>query len=141
MATERILVKAVGGLAVVRFVAATVVAARAVWNARRDRPWMAFSATPLAMTAGALVGLWWTWLPLLLCACIWSRAWRWSWLLTLQLGIVGAEWAYIGATALAQWPDLRIFVGLIWASIPLALAMAGIANREYHNLPERGLRL
>src|ERR1700688_4797936 len=100
MTTVRIDTTRIGGLALVRFVQRSIDGSRATWDARRDRPWMAFTAVPLAMTASALVGIWWTWLPLLCCACVWSRAWQWSWLLTLQLGIVGAEWSYVGATCL-----------------------------------------
>jgi hypothetical protein len=92
------------------------------------------------MTAAALLGVWWTWLALLGCGWVWSKAWRWSWLLTLQLAVVSAEWAYVGASSLATSTN-RTIVGVLWTAFPLVLAGAGILNRRYHDLPERGIHL
>jgi hypothetical protein len=98
-------------------------------------------AVPLAMTATALVDDWWLWFPLVIGAASCSPAWRWTWVLSLQLGVVGTEWAYVGAVSLATWPTHRIFVGFVWGGTSLALAVVGLFNRRYQSLPERHLRL
>lgn len=109
-------------------------ALRVAWAARRDRPWLALLAVPLAMNASGLMQLWWLW-PLLLAgsaAC--TRTWRWSWVLSFQLAAIGTEWAYVGATSLAQWPTHRSVVGAIWACVMLYVAGAANLNREFQRL-------
>jgi len=111
------------------------------WSKRKSRLWLAWVAVPLAMNAAGLTDLWWLWLPLLGLAGLWSPSWRWNWVLTLQLGIVGTEWAYVGVSALVAWRTQRALVGTIWAASALAIAMASIANRRYQRLPERSIRM
>jgi hypothetical protein len=101
------------------------------WSERRDRPWLALVAVPLAMNATGLVGLWWTWPPMLLGAAACTRAWRWSWVLALQLGAIGTEWAYVGAASLVQWPTQRLAVGAIWATVAFYFAGAGSLHRQF----------
>jgi len=106
----------------------------------RDRPRLALIAAPLVMTAAALQEQWWLWVPLTSCAWGMNRRRRWSWLMSLQLGVVGFEWAYVGAVALGTWPDHRLAIGVTWAGVAVALAIAGALSDRYQNLPERGLR-
>ena len=109
-------------------------AARRDWTLRRDRPWLGLIAVPLAMNASGLMHLWWQWVPLLLGAAACTPKWRWSWILSFQLGALGTEWAYLGATSLAQWPMQRLMVGAIWAWVALCLAGTANLNREIQEL-------
>ena len=131
MKTKTIAAKALRRVAAATTTMRIFTIARGVWSARRDRPWLALVAVPLAMNAAGLLGLWWTWVPLLLGAAACSRAWRWSWVLALQLGAIGTEWAYVGATSLAQWPSQRLFVGATWATVAFYFAGAGSLHRQY----------
>jgi hypothetical protein len=112
-------------------------AARLVWAQRRDRPWLALVAVPLAMNASGLMQLWWLWVPLLLGAAACTPAWRWSWVLTFQLGAIGTEWAYVGATSLGQWPSQRLVVGATWACVALYLAGGASLHRQYRDFRDR----
>ena len=115
-------------------------ALRVEWARRQDRPRLALIAVPLAMNATGLVGLWWTWPVLVAGAAACTPAWRWSWVLTFQLGAIGTQWAYVGAIALAVWPDHRVLVGVVWTGGVLALGLAGDFNRRYHDLRGRRVR-
>lgn len=106
------------------------------WTTRRDRPWLAIVAVALAMNASGLVQLWWLWVPLLLGAATCTPEWRWSWVLSFQLGVVGTEWAYVGATSLGQWPGQRLLIGATWALVVLFLAVAAKLNRRLQG-PQR----
>ena len=116
-------------------------ALRLSWTTRTDRPWLALLAVPLAMNASALTEHWWLWIPLVIGASACTPAWRWTWVLSLQLAVVGTEWAYVGAVSLAMWPTQRTFVGFAWTGSVIALAVVGLINRRYQSLPERHLRL
>jgi hypothetical protein len=137
MATIGILHKKVGG----RLAGSAVrnVALRLIneWRSRRDRQWLALVAVPLAMNASALEALWWTWVPLLLCAVACTPAWGWVWAVTLPLAAIGTQWAFVGVNALITWPESRLIVGAVWASVALSFAIAAKANRRYWDLPER----
>ena len=109
------------------------------WTKRRDRPWLAIVAVALAMNASGLVAAWWLWVPLLLGAATCTPDWRWSWVLSFQLGIVGTEWAFVGATSLGQWPGQRLFIGASWALVALSLAVAAKLNRRLQG-PQRQRR-
>jgi hypothetical protein len=100
------------------------------WTDRRDNGWLAVIAVPLAMTSAALVGAWWTWPMLLAGSWACGRDWRWSWLLALELGFVGWQWALDGASALANAPTDLLLIGAIWAAFPAALAVAGHRTRR-----------
>jgi hypothetical protein len=106
------------------------------WTKRRDRPWLAIVAVALAMNASGLVAAWWLWVPLLLGAATCTPEWRWSWVLSFQLGVVGTEWAFVGATSLGQWPGQRLFIGAIWALLALLMAVAAKLNRRLQG-PQR----
>ena len=106
------------------------------WTKRRDRPWLALVAVPLAMNASGLVQLWWLWVPLLLGAASCTPEWRWSWVLSFQLGVVGTEWTFVGATWLGQWPGQRFFIGATWTLVALFLAVVAKFNRRLQG-PQR----
>lgn len=110
---------------------------RAQWMRRRDCPRLAFLAIPLAMNATGMVWLWWTWPLLLAGAAACTPAWRWSWVLTFQLGAIGTQWAYDGGTALGMWPDHRILIGVLWAGAVIALGIAADFNQRYHDRRKR----
>lgn len=114
-------------------------ALRLEWTQRRDRPLLALIAVPLAMNATGLVGLWWAWTVLLAGAAACTPAWRWSWVLSFQLGAIGTQWAYVGAVSLAMWPDQRAIVGGVWAGGVFALGMAGDFNRRYRERRPRSM--
>ena len=80
--------------------------------------------------------MWWMWPLLLVGAWACMRSWRWFWLLSLELGFVGATWAEVGIIALAQFPNHRLLIGVIWAAFALALAGAGAMNRQRYSRPE-----
>jgi hypothetical protein len=108
----------------------------ASWREREERSWLGLVGVPLGETATGLLDEWWTWLLLLFAAWAWTPSWRWSWLLAFELGFVGTTWAAIGATTLADFPENQLLVGVLWALFPLALALAGIANRRRQSGPE-----
>jgi hypothetical protein len=101
---------------------------------------LAVIAVPLAMNASGLEALWWVWVPLLLGAAACTPEWRWSWLLTLQLGVGGTQWAFAGASALVTWPGHLPIIGAIWAGVALSFAAAAKDHRRYRDLPERHIR-
>jgi len=86
------------------------------------------------MNASGLLQLWWIWPVLLAGAAACTPAWRWSWILTFQLAVIGTEWAYVGAISFATWPTQRTVVGAMWACVALYLAGAGNLYRQYRNL-------
>ena len=105
------------------------------WQLRRERLTLALIAVPLAETASGLAGQWWTWPALLAGAWACTRNWRWTWLLSLELGAVGVMWAMVGADLLARSSANLFVVGGAWAALPLALAAAGLRNRHRHAKP------
>jgi hypothetical protein len=116
--------------AFVEAVTSAVAAFHSAWSSRAERLWIALVAIPLAEIASGLVGEWWTWPVLAVCAWTCTPSWRWLWLLSVELGFVGVMWAAVGATPLAHLPNDRLVVGAIWAAFPLALAGAGWMNRR-----------
>jgi hypothetical protein len=116
--------------------ATTLRALSEAWSARRERLSLGLIGAPLAMIATGLTGLLWMW-PLLLAgswAC--TPSWRWSWMLALEEAFVGLQWAFVGASMLAQFPGVRLLVATMWVAFPLALAGAGFVNRRRHARPE-----
>jgi hypothetical protein len=99
--------------------------ARSAWFRRACRPWRCVVAVPLAMTAAAQLGLWWTWPILVFLAAWWSPWWRWAWVLALEEAIISSEWAYVGISALREWPHQRASVEVLWIAFPLLLACVG----------------
>ena len=134
MTTTTRVIRTAQGVVDVAHVQGAAGAVQLAWTQRRDRPWLAMVAVPLAMNASGLTQLWWLWIPLLLGAAACTPAWRWSWVLTFQLGAIGTEWAYVGATSLAEWPTQRAVVGATWTCVALYLAGAGNLNRQLRDL-------
>jgi len=100
-------------------------------SSRRSRPWIAMVAVPLAMTATMLLLDWWAWPALGLCAWWWAdRSWRWTWLVAVEAGLVGTQWAFIGAYGLADFPNHRGIVAAVWIGFASALAGASWLNRR-----------
>lgn len=108
---------------------------------RRERAWLALVGIPLALIAAALSGEWLACPPLLAASWWWTKSWRWSWVLALEEGAFGAQWAYTGATGLALFRAERTLVAIVWVAIPAALAVAARRNRERMDRPEWGIRL
>lgn len=106
------------------------------WTNRRNNDWLGIIAVPLGMTATGLADQWWSWPLLLIDAACLTRAWRWSWILSLELAWVGTAWAYVGAVQLGVNRSHVLLVGLLWAAVAGALAGAGWLNRRHHALPE-----
>lgn len=115
--------------------AATVL--RAVGK-RPERPLLGLIAVPLAMNESmdAVVlspqsRTWLAWLPLLFCAWWWAprRQFRWTFLIALEAGALGAQWSYLGGVALATWPQSRGSVAAIWIGVALLLAGGAALNR------------
>jgi hypothetical protein len=80
---------------------------------------------PLAMTAAAQLGLWWTWPILVFLAAWWSPWWRWAWVLALEEAIVSSEWVYVGTSALTEGTHEGVLVALLWIAFPLMIAIVG----------------
>ena len=99
--------------------------ARSVRLRRVSRPWRCVVAVPLAMTATAQLGLWWTWPILVFLAAWWSPWWRWAWVLALEEAIISSEWVYVGIAALREWPQRLALVGMGWIAFPLLLSAVG----------------
>jgi len=57
-------------------------------------------------------------------------------MLALEEAFVGLQWAFVGATMLAEFPGARLLVGALWTAFPLTLAGAGMLNRRRHARPE-----
>jgi hypothetical protein len=102
---------------------------RGAWARRQERLWIGLVAIPLAELAAALLGLWWAWPVLLLYAWACTPRWNWSWLLPLELGLVGLMCAEVGAQALAYFSGNRLIVGALWSGFPLAQAGSGRKGR------------
>jgi hypothetical protein len=109
---------------------------KAEWRTRRERPWLGLVGVPLAMVAAGLIGMWWTWPVLLIDAWGYMPSWRWAWLLTLEEGFVGMQWASVGGILLAEFAGAQLLVGAIWVAFPVSLATAGIVSRRRRNRPE-----
>ena len=102
---------------------------RARLAARRDRPYLALVALPLAMVAATLA------FPALLVPlaflCWWwgPSDWPWAWLLGIVEACFGVQWAVTGAYCLAAFPRHTVLVGLLWALYALLVAGAGALGR------------
>jgi hypothetical protein len=93
------------------------------------------------MTASMTVLDWWLWPSLILCAWWWAdRSFRWTWIVSIEQGAIGAQWAYLGAYALAAWPTQLVIVGTGWIGYALVLATASWIGRRHaqRDQPYRG---
>jgi hypothetical protein len=98
---------------------------------RKAHPWTAMITVPLAMTAAMLLVLWWTWPPLLLCAWWWAdHTTRWTWVVAVEAGLLGTQWAYLGVYAVSSWPRELILIGACWTAYPLLLALVCWQSRH-----------
>jgi hypothetical protein len=110
--------------------------ARAAVATRDDRPWLGAVAAPLAITAVVLACEWPLLIPLSGLAWWWApRPWRWSWLLPVQAGLVGAEWAYVGAVFLGGYPAARPLIATCWSGTAAAFAAWSARHRHQHGGP------
>lgn len=82
---------------------------------------MASVVVPLAITAAVGSSQWWT-LSAFASAAWWFGSPRWSWLVSVEAGLFGAEWAVAGGVALRDLPHLRVPVELTWLALPVGLA-------------------
>lgn len=103
------------------------------WQAREERQWLGLVVIPLAMTASALRGDWWMWPLFIVIAWSMLHTWDWLWLLTLELGVVGWQWAYLGTLAITSHRADLMLVGGAWIAFPVALIAAGMTNRHRHH--------
>lgn len=95
-------------------------------TSRRQRARLGMLGVPLAMVAGLLSEQWWTILPLALCAWWWApQDTGWEWVGAVGRGLVGAEWALVGSSALARFPDHGLLIGMFWL---LAACLLGICG-------------
>jgi hypothetical protein len=95
----------------------TVVWLRLVVTApsRRTRARLGMLGVPLAITASLIAGLWWTLLPLTVCAWWWApRYTGWEWIGAVGRGLVGAAWALLGSSAFVSFPNNALEVGAFW---------------------------
>lgn len=106
------------------------------YSTRQDRDLTAFVGLPLAMIATGLLGMWWAWVPLVVASAA-AVPWRWSWLLTLEEGLVGTVWATAGLSYLRDFPTERVIVECGWVAFPLLLAVAGRRARLRSMTEER----
>ncbi|MHB8573472.1 MAG: hypothetical protein ACYDAY_11070 [Candidatus Dormibacteria bacterium] len=108
---------------------------------RREAPWLALVAVPLAMvgsglTAFLLDSLWpplLAWPPPLLAAWWWGPrpdGFRWARLLAVQEGAFGIQWGLVGSFALATYPNARLVVGCLWAGSALLVVAVFHWNRR-----------
>jgi hypothetical protein len=95
----------------------------AIAEARRTRAHLGMLTVPLAITASLITGLWWTVLPLTVCAWWWApQHTGWEWLGAVGRGLIGAEWVLVGSSALAAFPSSRTVVETSWVLSILILA-------------------
>lgn len=103
---------------------------RYAWRARRENHWLALVATPLAMTAAALLGLWWTWPLMLFVSYGWTPNDSKAWIFVAQQAGFGTGWAYAGIGYLTiVGHDLMVF-GLVWALVPAVLSAGSALYRR-----------
>lgn len=92
-------------------------------NARKTRSRLANVAIPLGIAASIMSTQWWALMALSGCAWWWApREWGWEWAVAVGRGLITAEWALIGAYALAAFPDKHAVVGAAWVLAAVLLA-------------------
>ncbi len=107
---------------------------------REARARLGLLGVPLAITASLMAGVWWTALPLTLCAWWWSpRNTGWEWLGAVGRGLIGAEWALIGSSAIVNFPHDLLIVGALWSlgAGLLGLCGSGAVRRRSHDVRGR----
>jgi hypothetical protein len=79
------------------------------------------------MTAAGTANQWAVLIPLVVLAWWWSPPG--TFWVALQLGLIGIEWAFVGAYALAQVPQHAGVIAAMWVAFPLTLAWLAIRAR------------
>jgi hypothetical protein len=102
-------------------------------------------AVPLTIVASLLTNNWWAVVPLTVCAWWWApREPGWGWLVAVLRGVVGWEWALVGANALIAFPARRTTIGVVWIASALAIAALATFSRrsaEGGTVPRRKSRI
>jgi drug/metabolite transporter (DMT)-like permease len=102
---------------------------------RRARIRLGAIGVPLALTASFTAGLWWTALPLAVCAWWWSpRHTGLEWVGAIGRGVVGTAWVLAGSSAFVSFPDRVLMVGAFWL-LGAGLLVGGssvLARRVFH---------
>jgi hypothetical protein len=106
---------------------------------RHTRARLGMLGVPLAITASLIAGLWWTVLPLALCAWWWSpRYIGWEWVGAVGRGFVGAAWARLGSSAFVSFPDNAPEVGAFWLlGVGLLVGGSGALGRRVFHTGKR----
>ena len=105
----------------------------------RSRVAASRSALPLLGTLGVALGIpaalltdrWWMLAPMAGFAWWFApRDWGWEWLTAVLVGVVGTEWAAVGAFSLAAWPSQRLLISALWAGAAATLAVVAAAQHR-----------
>lgn len=113
--------------------AQTFLTRRAV--ARTARPRLGMLGIPLAITASLLTQSWWCLPGLTLCGWWWApRSRGWEWIVAVGRGLIGAEWALVGSSALARSPDDVLLVGAFWTLGADVLGVLGLGATEHRDI-------
>lgn len=103
--------------------------------ARAARPQLGMLGVPLAITASLLTQSWWCLPGLTLCAWWWApRSRGWEWIVAVGRGLIGAEWALLGSSALARSPADVLLVGVFWTLGAGLLGVLGLGTTEYRDI-------
>jgi hypothetical protein len=103
--------------------------------ARTARPRLGMLGIPLAITASLLTQNWWCLPGLTLCAWWWAPRNRgWEWIVAMGRGLIGAEWALVGSSALARPPDDVWLVGVFWVLGAGALGVLGVGATGHRDI-------
>jgi hypothetical protein len=96
---------------------------------RRARPLVGMVGIPLALIPALVAGYGFAVVSLVIAAWWWSpRDWHGEWLAPIAAGIVGTNWALMGAVALASFPDDRAGVACAWIGAALLIAAISAYN-------------
>jgi hypothetical protein len=113
--------------------AQTFLARRAAARTARQR--LGMLGIPLAITASLLTQSWWCLPGLTLCAWWWAPRNRgWEWIVAMGRGLIGAEWALVGSSALARSPDNVWLVGAFWTLGASVLGVLGLGATEHRDI-------
>lgn len=98
---------------------------------RRERSWLALVVAPLGIVAATVsLQFWWD-VPLAVAVWWWGPTDEpYVWLLGILEGCFGVQWAFIGATCLAAFPEHRLLVGMLWIGYAGGVAAIGLVNRQ-----------
>jgi hypothetical protein len=69
-----------------------------------------FLAAPIWAPAFIAYGWWWA-----------PRDWGWEWLVVAGRGFIGTEWAIVGVSLLAEYPNDRLAGGVVWVTFAFVI--------------------